>query len=39
VNRKRKLLEKQAKCKKRLKRLGAVEIPQETFMAVLAVRD
>jgi GTP-binding protein LepA len=39
VTRKRKLLEKQAEGKKRLKRLGSVEIPQEAFMAVLSVRE
>ncbi|MCC6179938.1 MAG: elongation factor 4 [Chloroflexi bacterium] len=39
VSRKRKLLEKQAEGKKRMKRLGSVEIPQEAFMAVLSVRE
>ncbi|MDM8527518.1 translation elongation factor 4 [Anaerolineales bacterium HSG24] len=39
ISRKKKLLQNQAKAKKRMKMLGKVEVPQEAFMTVLRLSD
>ena len=39
ISRKKKLLNKQAKGKKRMKAIGKVNVPQEAFMAVLSLKD
>lgn len=39
ITRKKKLLEKQKEGKKRLKKVGSIEIPQEAFMTILSIDD
>jgi GTP-binding protein LepA len=39
ISRKKKLLDKQAKGKKRMKSIGTVDVPQEAFMAVLRLEQ
>ena len=39
ISRKKKLLEKQKEGKKRMKKIGSVEVPQDAFMSILSIED
>ena len=39
ISRKKKLLEKQKEGKKRMKKIGSVEVPQDAFMSILSIDD
>ena len=39
ITRKKKLLEKQKEGKKRMKKIGSVEVPQEAFMSILSIDE
>ena len=39
ISRKKKLLEKQKEGKKRMKKIGSVEVPQEAFMSILSIDE
>lgn len=39
ISRKKKLLEKQKEGKKRMKKIGSVEVPQDAFMSILSIEE